>query len=483
MKTPSGKIHVGSLRGIVVHDLVYKALLDRRVKAKYTYVFDNHDPMDALPLYLPKDYVKYLGMPLYKIPSPVEGFSNFAEHYAKDFISTFNAISCEPEILWSTDLYESGKMNASIKRVLDKTIEVRKIYEELYEKKLPQDWYPFQPYCPKCGKVSTTRAISWDGKEIAFVCDKKLDWTDSCGFKGKMSPLSKKGYIPGKLPWKIEWAVKWKVIGVTIEGAGKDHMSSGGSHDLASLICERILKYPVPFPVGYEFFLIGGRKMSSSKGLGTSASEMLEILPPEILRFLMVRTRLNQAINFDPSDKDTIPSIFDDYQRAATAYFEKQNADLARIFELSQIGKVRRPPSTRFSMLTQWVQMPNMTARIKEEGLLEWAKYAKVWVERFAPESEKFTVSSILPEAATLLSSNQKQFLLDISIILKKDWEALSFQEKIYQTAKEQGLTSTEAFEAIYKTLIGKAHGPKAAWLILSLERDFVRQRFEEAAR
>ncbi|KKQ27015.1 MAG: Lysine-tRNA ligase, partial [Candidatus Levybacteria bacterium GW2011_GWA1_37_16] len=25
-KTPSGRIHVGSLRGIVVHDLVYKAL-------------------------------------------------------------------------------------------------------------------------------------------------------------------------------------------------------------------------------------------------------------------------------------------------------------------------------------------------------------------------------------------------------------------------------------------------------------------------
>ena len=26
MKTPSGRIHVGSLRGVIVHDLIYKAL-------------------------------------------------------------------------------------------------------------------------------------------------------------------------------------------------------------------------------------------------------------------------------------------------------------------------------------------------------------------------------------------------------------------------------------------------------------------------
>lgn len=75
MKTPSGKIHVGALRGVVIHDLVYKALLSKGVKAKYTYVFDNHDPMDALPVYLPSEkFEKYLGMPLYKIPSPVMGF-------------------------------------------------------------------------------------------------------------------------------------------------------------------------------------------------------------------------------------------------------------------------------------------------------------------------------------------------------------------------------------------------------------------------
>ena len=94
MKTPSGKIHVGALRGVVIHDLAYKALKQKGEQATYTYVFDNHDPMDALPIYLSKEkYEKYLGNPLYTIPSPESGFKNYAEYYAQDFIKTFTSFS------------------------------------------------------------------------------------------------------------------------------------------------------------------------------------------------------------------------------------------------------------------------------------------------------------------------------------------------------------------------------------------------------
>ena len=100
MKTPSGRVHVGALRGVVIHDLVFKALKDAGVKTKYTYIFDNHDPMDSLPVYLPKEkFEKYLGMPLYKIPSPELGFDNYAQFYAEEFMSVFNAIGCHPEII------------------------------------------------------------------------------------------------------------------------------------------------------------------------------------------------------------------------------------------------------------------------------------------------------------------------------------------------------------------------------------------------
>ena len=483
MKTPSGRIHVGALRGVVVHDLVYKALKNIGVETKYTYVFEDHDPMDDVPSYLDKEkYEKYLGMPLFKIPSPVDGFENYARFYASEFEKTFRAIGCEPEIIWTKDLYTSGRMNSVIKEVLDNAAEVRKIYEEMYKKELPDNWYPFQLYCPKCGKVSTTTVSDWDGKEVLFACEiDKVKWTKGCGAKGKVSPFSDSKGMIGKLPWKVEWPAKWKTIGITVEGAGKDHMSAGGSHDLAKLVCERVINYPVPYPIAYEWLLIGGRKMSSSKGVGVSAYEMLEILPPELIRFLMVRIKVNQQINFDPSEKDTIPNLFDEYQKCADAYFDKTNDDLARIFELSQVSdKIQKPPKIRFSVLVQWVQMPNMEEEIKKGDLAEWAKYAKNWVEKYAPESEKFTIQKEMPTEAKKLSEKQKQLLALVAKELDKELTGDEFQTKIYDLGKDLGLSGKETFAAIYLSLIGKDHGPKAAWLILPLEKEFVKKRFTE---
>lgn len=483
MKTPSGRIHVGALRGVVVHDLVYKALKDAKVNTKYTYVFENHDPMDALPVYLPKEkFEKYLGFPLYKVPSPKLGFKNYAEYYALEFKDVFNKIGCHPEIIWATDLYLSGRMNEVIREALDNAEIIREIYEDLYKKKISSDWYPFQVYCPNCEKVSTTKVTKWDEEKVSFVCDiDGLSWTKGCGFSGKISPFSPndKGDIAGKLPWKVEWGAKWKAIGVTIEGAGKDHMSKGGSHDLTSKVCEKVFHYSVPYPIPYEWFLIGGRKMSTSKGVGSSAIEMSEILPPEILRFLMVKTKINQAINFDPSG-DTIPNLFDEYQKAANAYFEKTDLDLARIFELSQTDGLKKPPKVRFSILAQWVQMPNMEEEIKKEGLLEWVKYARIWLERYAPEKEKFTVQKELPKEARKLSPKQKEFLQKVYSSLKETITAEELQTRMYEATKEVNIPTKEAFSAIYLTLLGKDHGPKAAWLITSLDKEFVKKRFEE---
>jgi len=481
MKTPSGRVHVGALRGVIVHDLVYKALKDIKVNTKYTYVFENHDPMDDIPSYLDKEkFEKYLGLPLFKVPSPVEGYENYARYYALEFQRVFNTIGCTPEIIWAKDLYTSGRMNGAIKTALDNAAEVKKIFEETYKKELPKNWYPYQLYCPKCGKVSTTNVTDWDGKNVSYSCEvDKVKWTKGCGAAGKTSPFSDEKGMKGKLPWKIEWAAKWQAIGITVEGAGKDHMSKGGSHDIASQVCQRVLHYPVPYPIPYEWFLIGGKKMSSSKGVGTSAAEMIEILPPELLRFLMVKTKINQAINFDPAG-DTIPKLFDEYQKAADAYFTKTNEDLARIFELSQIGEIKKPPVIRFSVLAQWIQMPNMQEEIKKAGYEDWVRYARVWVDKYAPDSEKFVVAKELPEEAKKLSKEQKNYLQKIATELEKKWTPEDFQKALYVLSKELAIPSKDAFAAIYLALIGKDHGPKAGWLILSLEKKFIQKRFRE---
>lgn len=471
---------MGALLGVVIHDLVYRALIDAGVDATYTYVFENHDPMDDIPSYLPREkFEKYLGMPLFAIPSPVEGYKDFAEYYAFEFKEAFNAIGSHPEILWTKDLYTSGKMNTGIKKVLDNAQEIRKIYQEMYKKEIAADWYAFQVYCESCGKVSTTRVYNWDGENVYYRClVDGVNWTKGCGYEGKTSPFSDESGMKGKMPWKVEWAVKWQAIGVTVEGAGKDHMSRGGSHDLASMVAKRVLNYPVPYPVGYEFMLIGGKKMSSSKGRGFAASDMLTILPPELVRFLIVKMNINQQTNFDPSDGDTIPRLFDEYQEYAKHYFAGEKDDEARIFELSQVKDVKKPLDVRFKTLAQWVQMPNMEKEIKAQGLEEWANYARIWIEQFAPDSEKFAIQEQLPQSAQQLTEAQKKYLSAVAMLLDSISDPEELQKAIYEKAKEMQIPSKDAFGAIYTVLLDKNHGPKAGWLILSLTKDLVRERF-----
>src|SRR6266446_783900 len=103
--------------------------------------------------------------------------------------------------------------------------------------------------------------------------------------------------------------------------------------------------------------------------------------------------------------------------------------------------------------------MPNMQEEIKKEGLEEWAKYARVWVERYAPESEKFLIQKELPAAAKDLSDKQKELLQKIASELETTRDAEAFQIRIYDIGKELGLNGKETFAAIYNVLIGKDHG------------------------
>jgi lysyl-tRNA synthetase class 1 len=481
MKTPSGFSHVGSLMGPVIHSMIFRALKDAGCKATFTFVINDFDTMDELSPELTENFRKYMGMSLKQVPSPVSKYQNLADYFAADFINSIQSLGVEAEILSSWELYHQGKFDSEIKEALDNAEKIQDIYHRISgSDKKAAGWLPFQVICEKCQKLGTTKVFAWDGKAVSYKCEPNLvKWAVGCGYEGKISPFGG----TGKLPWKVDWAAHWKVIGITIEGAGKDHASKGGSYDIAMVLCEEVFKYDKPFRLPYEFILIGGKKMSSSKGIGLKAHDLVKILPPEVGRFLFARSGIKSQSNFDPVETNAIPVLFDDYQKAADAYFNKGDSDLARAFALSQIGEAQKPPSIRFSVLAQWVQMPNMEREIKKEGLDNWAKYARVWVEKFAPEKDKFTIQKTTPSSVKNLTNEQKAFLKKVAEELGKTGSGEEFQTRIYELGKEMGLSGKEAFAAIYISLIGKDHGPKAAWLILSLDKEFVKNRFNEASK
>jgi len=194
MKTPSGRIHVGALRGVIIHHLLYEALKEQGVKVDWSYCINDIDPMDGFPHYLPEKFKKYMGKPLFQIPSPEKGYQSMARCYGEQFIEVFNKLGAKPKIIWSSEYYKQGKFNDVIKEALDKVKIIRSLYKKVSNYDKPANWYPFQVICPQCGKVGTTIVIDWDGEKVSFVCKKDLvTWAEGCGYKGKISPFNGTG--------------------------------------------------------------------------------------------------------------------------------------------------------------------------------------------------------------------------------------------------------------------------------------------------
>ncbi len=498
MKTPSGRIHIGALRGVIVHDLIFKALKEKGEEVAYTYFFNDMDPMDGFPHYLPEKFRQYMGWPLFKIPSPEKGFKSMADCYAQEFMEVFNQLGAKPKIIWSSEEYKKGRFNPMIKEALDKKDEIRKLYKQVSGYNKSKNWHPFQVICPKCGKVGTTIVYDWDGQKVKFHCKPDLvDWAKGCDFKGEISPFDGQG----KLMWKVDWPAHWKAMGVTIEWAGKDHMSEGGSYDLSSSICEKVFHYPKPHAKLYEWFLArGGAKMSSSKGVGISAKEVSQTLPPEILRFLLVRPHHKKAIIFHPFDNETVLDLFDEYDKFSQIYYQKGiKDDYARIWALSQVAPIPKKPIflPRFRDIVNFIQLPSIDinkkfAEIKEsqlsevekEVLQERIKYARIWLEKYAPKESVYHVADKIPEQVKSLSNDQKKYLISlISLISQKKWQPDDLQQALYETAKKNGLNPKKAFQAIYLVLTGKSYGPKAAWFLLDQDKDLIIKRFKEVSK
>ena len=93
-KTPSGRVHVGSLRGVLIHDAIYRQLVAEGKPAIYIYGIDDYDPMDGLPADASPDLLRYMGMPLCNIPAPAGSpATDMADHYISEFLQIVNAVS------------------------------------------------------------------------------------------------------------------------------------------------------------------------------------------------------------------------------------------------------------------------------------------------------------------------------------------------------------------------------------------------------
>jgi lysyl-tRNA synthetase class 1 len=494
-KTVSGRVHIGSMRGVAIHGIINEILKKQKVSSVFRYEMNDFDVMDSVPPMLPQEeYKQYLGQLLMDVPSPDSSAKSFAEYFANDFKSAITQTGIKPEYYWGSELYLTGKMDAVIAEALKGAATIRAIYKEVSGSQKNESWLPISVVCPQCKKISTTEASDFDGETVLVQCLKnKVDYTQGCGFEGRVSPFGGNA----KLVWKAEWAAKWKVAGVMVEGGGKDHSTKGGSRDVANHIAREVFHCEPPFDVPYEFFLVGGKKMSSSKGRGSSSREIADLMPTQIFRLALLGKDINQQFNFDP-EGDTLSVLYDQYDKLAENYWAGTGDDYSRLFEL--IHDSTLPPKMflmRFSQVAFVVQMPHLqildeAAKIKgsvltKEEQMELAQrvqYAKRWLESYAPQKFVFKLHESLPEAAQNLNESQLKALKilykDLEIDYPASGEIMHTLLRSIPARPDSTVNPRELFGAIYAVFLGKDSGPQAGWFLAALPKDFVLRRLKE---
>jgi len=505
-KTPSGTVHIGSLRGVVLHDAIHRALLAAGRPSRFLYGVDDLDPMDAQALLTPDAVERYMGVPLAHVPAPPgSAAASYARYFVGElFMGTFRGLGIRPEVYWMSELYGDGSMDPYIRRALDGAEKVRDIYLRVSRVERVPGWLPVSVICEACGRIGTTLASDWDGATVAYECQPAyVTWATGCGHSGRVAPFGGRA----KLPFNVDWAAKWSLFDVSIEGCGKDLATRGGSRDRSDAVSREVFEREPPANVAYEFLNVGGRKMSTSTGSGAAAHEMADLLPPELIRFLFLRHKPRRALEFDP-EGDAIPGLFDEFDRVAAATAGRPvrgelPPDPERIFQASlvddgaDVEAEARRFRPAFRHLTLLVQVPgvDLEARVTAEKgaplddaegaiLAQRASVATAWLEGFAPERYRFSVQGSLPADVTKLSEVQGLFLSDLAqgALDEQPVGGDAWQDLVYRCGQRRGVSSRDGFAAVYAALLGRGNGPRAGWLLASLEEGFVRSRLEAAA-
>ncbi len=520
-KTTSGKIHVGIMRELIISDALYRILKDMNKKVTFQLFIDDFDPAKHFPSYVPEEYKKYLGMPFADIPDPYGCHQSYGEHFAMELIETFPEYGISPKIIWTSKFYEQKEMKNAIRIALRNVDKIRKIYEKYVAPTLSEEhrkeyikqlrtWMPASVVCEKCGrlqavkekKVKPNRIKEYDEEndEIYYKCN-------ACGFENK-EKLEK---LRVKLTWRVDWPAKWYVTKVSCEPAGKDHCVKGGAYDTGLEIAKEVFGYNGPVKVPYEWVRLGERDMKTHKGIVFTPREFLEIAPPEVLRYIILRTHPMKSISIRP---ENIPQLIDEFEKFEKSYYgeietNKEDEKVIKfLYPLVIPHKYKRRPTRlpfRFAII-----MTQLEKLLGEEKILEKSytvlekiygkdnidrndeelrkeikrtlMRARNWVTRYGPEEYKIEISEDVKDIKSQLTEPQLEGLKRLLNKLKeKELTADEIQTIVFEIGRTTpGLTAKKMFEATYKVILNKKYGPRLGPLIEILGQDWTVKRIEK---
>ncbi|ELZ29720.1 lysyl-tRNA ligase [Halosimplex carlsbadense 2-9-1] len=546
--SPSGVPHLGNVNEIMRGYFVAEVLRERGWEVRQVFTTDDRDPLRKLPRKLADldgkivdlgdvnagALGKNLGHAYTEIPDPFGCCDSYGEHFSTLIAESAELLDAPIDVVSTTDLYESGRMDDVVEHVLENRDRAREVLSE-YQDKVDEDYVPFNPFCSECGKVTeTVTAVRVEDREVDYRCtdiEAGNRTIEGCDHEGTAT------FREGKLPWRFEWPAQWQVLGVDFEPFGKDHAE--GSWPSGVDIAENVLDIEPPEPMVYEWFTLDGEPFSSSEGNIVLVHDVLETLEPEVLRFFFAKDP-NKARDFSVERLDQLVDEFDRVERlyygeesgtereerraervypflssladvpsaalAASGVFDVGDTDEAatlaadfdhndpedrrrrREFVDGEFESRVRLPYTFAAVLGMFDDEGARAATARKEGHVadddpEWAvedafgrvALASEWADRTDNEYNYTVSRATLPEVD--VDEATAAALDDLADFVADGADGEAIQGEIYESAKRHDVEIGEFFGIGYRLFFGEEEGPQLGYFLGDLDRAFVVER------
>jgi lysyl-tRNA synthetase class 1 len=476
--SPSGSYHMGYLREIITCDAIVLVLQRRGRQAKHVHFVDDQDGFRKVPKNLPDEYEKFLGKPLCDMPAPDNSGQSYADFSLKPFLNSVNALGIKMEVVRSHEKYREGYFVPAIELVLAQIETVRQILEEVSGRKLGAEWSPIQVNEEGYLKKRPFVSIDTSSKSIRYLDKDGQEQTTNYD----------KGQV--KLDWRLDWPARWWLMSVEVEPFGRDHATKGGSYDTGKALMDNVFKAKAPLPLPYEFINRAGesKKMSASAGNGIMMGEVVQVLPPEVIRFFILRSSPDKTLYFDPHAG--VAKLIDDY---AVLLAKKDKAEEEKeLIKLCEHGVEQTVSSIPFTHLVSSYQAASLdkdrtieilsrtpeyseAAKDEAETIRKQLDFIAGWLNSgWAPEEIKFSIEENIAHLENRFSDEEKKYLNRLAVKIAEAPEHADgewFHKAIYTIKESMNLQPQQVFKPLYVALINKESGPRAGWFLSDLNR------------
>lgn len=531
--SPSGPIHLGNLREVMTPHLVADEVRRRGYEVRHLISWDDYDRYRKVPNGVPgtdASWAEHIGRPLTAVPAPAgSAHPNWAEHFKAAMVEALGELGVEFDGISQTAQYTSGVYREQVLHAMKHRGDIDAILDQYRTKKAPAKksqkpldeaeleaaegsgaaaeddgatsagYFPYKPYCGGCNKdLTTVTAYDDESTELTYVCSE-------CAFEETVRLTE---FNRGKLVWKVDWPMRWAYEGVVFEPSGVDHSSPGSSFQVGGQIVG-IFGGEQPIGPMYAFVGISGMaKMSSSKGGVPTPGDALEIMEPQLLRWLYARRRPNQSfkIAFDQE----IQRLYDEWDKleAKVADGSVLPADAAAHARAVRVASHELPRTPRPLPYRTLASVADITAGAEDQTLRILTELdpenpvtdldsvrprldrAENWISTHVPADQR-TIVRDEPDAELLgsLDDEGRESLRLLLEGLDTHWSLDGLTTLVYGVPKvmagldpaakptpELKVAQRTFFALLYRLLVSRETGPRLPTLLLAVGADRVRK-------